>query len=107
MTTRHTTTAIAKPTCARLAHLDATIGRIWGHVQRAPLAAETVLVLVSDHGTNSVDGVYSQGFNMVKLLGSDEGGGHHVITKRRLLLDYSIKGIYPLVPLITTTYQRI
>jgi hypothetical protein len=41
----------------------------------------------------------------VKLLGSRAGGGHHVITKRRLMLDYSIKGVNPLVPLITTTTQ--
>ena len=48
--------------------------------------------------------LYSRGFNLVKLLGSPEGGGgHHVITKRRLMLDYAIKGINPLVPLITTT----
>jgi hypothetical protein len=37
------------------------------------------------------------------LLGSRAGGGHHVITKRRLMLDYAIKGVNPLVPLITTT----
>ncbi|MEJ7615677.1 MAG: alkaline phosphatase family protein [Pyrinomonadaceae bacterium] len=89
-----------------LQHLDAIIGRIWAHIQRSPLAAETVLVLVSDHGINSVEGIYSQGFNMVQLLGSDGGGGHHVVTKRRLMLDYSIKGIYPLVPLITTTTRE-
>jgi hypothetical protein len=41
----------------------------------------------------------------VKLLGSPQGGGHHVITKRRLMLDYSIKGVNPLVPLITTTTE--
>ena len=39
----------------------------------------------------------------MKLLGSREGGGHHVVTKRRLMLDYSLKGIYPFVPLITST----
>jgi hypothetical protein len=61
------------------------------------------MIIVSDHGFNSDPKVYSQGYNLVKLLGSAEGGGHHVITKRRLMLDYSVKGIYPLVPLITTT----
>ena len=40
----------------------------------------------------------------MKLLGSREGGGHHVITKRRLLLDYSIKGINPFVPPIIDDY---
>src|SRR5207244_11853471 len=64
---------------------------------------ETVLIVVSDHGFNTYERVISQGFNLVKLLGSRAGGGHHVITKRRLLLDYSIKGIDPFVPPITTT----
>ncbi|HEU4766871.1 MAG TPA: hypothetical protein VFS77_05830, partial [Pyrinomonadaceae bacterium] len=60
-------------------------------------------VLVSDHGFNTDEKIYSQGYNLVKLLGSRAGGGHHVITKRRLMLDYAIKGVNPLVPLITTT----
>ena len=83
--------------------LDAVIGRVWTAIQRSPQAADTALILVSDHGVNTDERVYSQGYNLVKLLGSAAGGGHHVITKRRLLLDYSIKGFYPLVPLITTT----
>src|SRR5256885_786991 len=41
-----------------------------------------------------------------KVLGTAAGGGHHVITKRRLMLDYSIKGIYPIVPDITTTTSQ-
>jgi hypothetical protein len=86
-----------------LQDLDNVIGRIWTAIEKSPLASETALVIVSDHGFNSNPGIYSQGYNLVKLLGSTEGGGHHVITKRRLLLDYSIKGMYPLVPLITTT----
>jgi hypothetical protein len=88
---------------AALQELDSVIGRIWTGVERSPLAADTALVVVSDHGTNSDERFYSQGFNLVHLLGSPEGGGHHVITKRRLLNDYAIKGTYPLVPLITTT----
>lgn len=86
-----------------LQSLDALIGRLWTAIQNSPNAAETVLVMVSDHGFNSNEKVYSQGYNLVKLLGSSEGGGHHVITKRRLLLQYAIKGINPFVPLITTT----
>ncbi|HKQ53624.1 MAG TPA: alkaline phosphatase family protein, partial [Pyrinomonadaceae bacterium] len=83
--------------------LDGVVGRVWTAIQKTPEAADTALVLVSDHGVNTDERVYSQGYNLVHLLGSREGGGHHVITKRRLLLDYSIKGFYPLVPLITTT----
>ncbi len=83
--------------------IDALVGRIWTAIQNAPQAQETALIVVSDHGFNTSEGVYSQGYNLVKLLGTPAGGGHHVITKRRLMLDYSLKGINFLVPLITTT----
>ncbi|HEY0545966.1 MAG TPA: alkaline phosphatase family protein [Pyrinomonadaceae bacterium] len=86
-----------------LQELDAVVGRIWTAIQKTQQADETAMVMVSDHGINTDERVYSQGYNLVKLLGSPGGGGHHVITKRRLMLDYSIKGFYPLVPLITTT----
>jgi hypothetical protein len=85
--------------------LDRIVGRLWTAIEATPQAGETALVLVSDHGTNSDERVYSQGFNLVKLLASRAGGGHHVITKRRLMSDYALKGIYPLVPLITTTTE--
>jgi hypothetical protein len=88
---------------AALRELDDQIGRIWTAIQEAPQAAETALVVVSDHGTNTDERVYSQGFNLVKLLASANGGGHHVVTKRRLMNDYAVKGFYPLVPLIYTT----
>jgi type I phosphodiesterase/nucleotide pyrophosphatase len=86
-----------------LREIDSIIGQVWTAIQQTPDAGDTALVLVSDHGFNSDDKIYSQGYNLVKLLGSRAGGGHHVITKRRLMLDYSIKGVNPLVPLITTT----
>jgi len=86
-----------------LKQIDVMLGQVWSAIQKSPLASETALVVVSDHGFNTDSRVYSQGYNLVKLLGSPEGGGHHVITKRRLLLDYAIKGVNPLVPLITTT----
>jgi hypothetical protein len=86
-----------------LKQMDSVIGQVWTAIQKTPQASETALVLVSDHGFNTDDRIYSQGYNLVKLLGSSAGGGHHVITKRRLMLDYSIKGINPMVPLITST----
>lgn len=89
-----------------LKHVDAAIGRIWTAVERSPLAEDTALILVSDHGTNTHEDVYSQGFSLIELLRSADGGGHHVITKRRPLLDYSIKGAYPFVPLITTSSKE-
>jgi hypothetical protein len=86
-----------------LKELDTVLGDIWTAIQKTPGAADTALILVSDHGTNSVEHVYSQGYNLVKLLGSTAGGGHHVVTKRRLLTDYAIKGMNPFVQEITTT----
>ncbi len=83
-----------------LKNLDLVIGKLWLAIQSSSRAYETALVLISDHGFNSREKVNSQGFNLVKLLASEAGGGHHVITKRRLMLDYSLKGIYPLTPLI-------
>lgn len=85
-----------------LKELDATFGRIWTAIRKSSLADDTALIVVSDHGINSDDRVYSQGYNLVKLLGSEAGGGHHVITKRRLLVDYAIKGVNPFAQSITT-----
>ena len=39
----------------------------------------------------------------LSFLAADAGGGHHIVTKRRLMLEYAIKGMYPLVPLIVST----
>jgi len=86
-----------------LKELDAMLGQIWTAIQKSPLASETALIIVSDHGINTDERVYSQGFNLVKLLGSSAGGGHHVITKRRLLADYAIKGVNPFAQDIVTT----
>jgi len=88
---------------ATLQQIDAQLGRLWTGIQNSPMAGETVFIIVSDHGFNTDERIISQGFNLVKLLGSRAGGGHHVITKRRLLMDYSIKSINPFVPPITTT----
>lgn len=89
-----------------LQELDGLIGRLWSAIQKSPMASETAFVVVSDHGFNSDERVISQGFNLVRVLSSTAGGGHHVVTKRRLMLDYSIKGIYPVVPDITTTTSQ-
>lgn len=86
-----------------LQRIDSVIGQVWTAIQKSPLADETAMVVISDHGVNTNEKIYSQGYNLVKLLGSRMGGGHHVVTKRRLMLDYSIKGVNPFVPLITST----
>ena len=86
---------------AGLKALDRTIGRIWVAIQSSSRADETAMVLVSDHGFNSEEKVYSQGFNLVNLFRSTAGGGHHVVTKQRMMSDYSIKAIYPFAPIVT------
>ena len=88
---------------ATLQEIDALLGRLWTGIQNSPMAADTAFIIVSDHGFNTDERVISQGFNLVRLLGSRAGGGHHVVTKRRLLMDYSIKAVNPFVPPITTT----
>ncbi|MFN0278915.1 MAG: alkaline phosphatase family protein [Pyrinomonadaceae bacterium] len=85
-----------------LKKIDRVIGTIWTAIQSSPRADETALVLVSDHGFNSQEKVNSQGFNLVRLLADAAGGGHHVVTKRRLMLSYTLKGMYPLTPLVRT-----
>lgn len=87
---------------ADIKKLDRTVGRFWTAIRDSSRAAETALVLVSDHGFNSKDKTYSQGYNIVKLLNKRTAGGHHVITKRRLMLDYDVKALYPFTPLIRT-----
>jgi len=89
-----------------LREIDGLIGRVWTAIQKGPFAADTALIVVSDHGFNTDERVISQGFNLVQLLGSYAGGGHHVITKRRLLMEYSLKSINPFVPPITTTTSQ-
>jgi hypothetical protein len=76
---------------------DAMLGRVYTAIQSSPLAEETALIVVSDHGMNSSPGVYSQGFNLVDYLGTAEGGGHHVVTNRYPLAAYRLKGLYPFV----------
>lgn len=82
--------------------IDRLIGNLWNAIRRSPGGEDTALILISDHGFNSAEKVISQGFNIVRMLGSAEGGAHHVVTKRRLMLDYTVRGLYPLTPIIRT-----
>lgn len=85
-----------------LKKLDLTLGRFWTGITASSRADETAMVLVSDHGFNAKEPIFSQGFNLVTMLSDATGGGHHVMTKRRILLDYAVKGVNPLVPAIIT-----
>jgi hypothetical protein len=82
---------------AELQQIDNLIGRVWNAIRNSPLANETLLVIVSDHGINSTPGVYSQGYNLVDWLRNPEGGAHHTITDRYPLDEYKLKGLNPLI----------
>src|SRR5258708_10498921 len=65
-----------------LGRIDSLIGRVWSAIEASPLAQQTVLVVVSDHGMNTQPGVYSQGFDLVTFFHTHAGGGHHIVTDR-------------------------
>jgi hypothetical protein len=83
-------------------HIDGAIGRIWSAIQQSPLADETVLVAVSDHGMNTTEGVYSQAYDLVHLFNSAAGGGHHVVTNRVLMQEFKLRGLDPFVFKVVT-----
>jgi predicted AlkP superfamily pyrophosphatase or phosphodiesterase len=85
-----------------LKSLDQTLGKFWTRIQASSRADETAMILLSDHGFNAEEPVFSQGFNLVTMLTDATGGGHHVMTKRRILLDYSLQGVNPFVPATAT-----
>ncbi|MDQ2844398.1 MAG: alkaline phosphatase family protein [Acidobacteriota bacterium] len=47
-----------------LQQLDAVLGQVWTAIQQGPLAEQTLLVAVSDHGMNNVPGIISQSFSL-------------------------------------------
>ncbi|HEY2842927.1 MAG TPA: alkaline phosphatase family protein, partial [Bryobacteraceae bacterium] len=85
-----------------LENLDALVGRIWNAIAASPLAAETALVLVSDHGMNTSENVVSQGFSLVDWFNSPAGGAHHVLTNRHPLTEFALKGLDPFVSEVIT-----
>ena len=80
-----------------LQRIDALIGRIWTAIQASPLGPETALFVVSDHGMNSEEGIYSQGYNLIDLLRSAAAGGHHVVTNRFPMEEFKLRGLDPFV----------
>ena len=85
-----------------LESLDALVGRLWNAIAASPLAAQTALVLVSDHGMNTSPAVFSQGFNLVDWFNSSAGGAHHVLTNRHPLAEFKLKGLDPFVSEVIT-----
>jgi len=82
--------------------IDALVGRVWSAIEASPLADSTLLVLVSDHGMNTSEGVYSQGYNLIDWFSSAAGGGHHVLTNRHPMTEFKLKGLDPFVSEVIT-----
>ena len=95
----HTGHATSEPAALlkKFHELDTLTGQIWKAIQQTPLAGQTVLVMVSDHGMNNAPGVVSQTYNLTDLLNSPAGGAHHVLTNREELSDFKFKSLYPLL----------
>src|SRR5579883_730969 len=68
-----------------LEELDSLVGRLWTMIQSSPGAADTMLVLVSDHGMNTDPSLYSQGYSLVDWFTGTAGGSNHVVTNRHPL----------------------
>ena len=83
-------------------HLDALVGRLWAAIETNPLASTTMLVMVSDHGMNTSEDVYSQGYNLIDWFNTAEGGGHHVLTNRHPMTEFKIRGLDPFVTEVTS-----
>ena len=89
--------------------IDALVGRIWSAIAANPSGDKTALVMVSDHGMNTADGIYSQGYSLIDWFNSAAGGAHHVLTNRHPMTEFKLKGLDPLVsevisPSAETTY---
>jgi hypothetical protein len=100
----HVAHSTPDPAAQRLAlqRIDALVGRIWTAIEASPLAAQTALVMVSDHGMNTQPGVFSQGYDLVRFFNSRAGGAHHVVTNRHPLTEYKLKGLDPFVSEVIT-----
>jgi hypothetical protein len=100
----HVAHGSADPAAQRqaLQRIDAMVGRIWSAIAASAQAAETLLVVVSDHGMNTQPGVYSQGYDLVQFFSGREGGAHHSVTNRHPMTEYKLKGLDPFVAEVVT-----
>ncbi|NWG12954.1 MAG: alkaline phosphatase family protein [Acidobacteria bacterium] len=85
-----------------LLRLDTLVGRVWSAIQDSSLAGQTVLVMVSDHGMNSEESTFSQGYSLLDLFGGGAGGGHHVLMNRHPMGKYKLRGLDPFVSEVVT-----
>jgi len=85
-----------------LESLDALVGRLWTAIAASPLAKTTAFVMVSDHGMNTTEGLYSQGYNLIDWFTSATGGAHHVMINRHPMTEFKLKGLDPFVTEVIT-----
>ena len=85
-----------------LRQIDNAVRDIWTAIEESSLASRTLLILVSDHGINTDPQVYSQGYSLIDLFGGAADGGHHIVTNRPPLSEYSLKSLSPGVREVTT-----
>jgi len=90
----------------KVQELDALVGRVWSAIASSPYPTTTALVLLSDHGMNTTDGIYSQGFNFVEWFNGASGGGHHVLTNRYPMQEFKVKGLNIFVSEVITPSQE-
>jgi hypothetical protein len=88
------------------AAIDSLVGRVWSAIEKSPLAAKTLLVLVSDHGMNTSPRAYSQGYDLVSLFRRANGGAHHVVTNRHTQSEFKLRGLYPFVHKVFTASEE-
>jgi len=101
----HLTPDVASQRLA-LQRIDGLIGRVWTAIQSTPEFPNTALIVVSDHGMNTVPGIYSQGYNLVDFFASRAGGAHHVVTDRHPMTEYKLKGLDPFVSDVITPSEE-
>jgi hypothetical protein len=87
---------------AALQRVDALAGRVWTAIQKSSMADRTVLAILSDHGMNSVEGIFSQGYSLVDWFRSTEGGAHHTATDRYPMDEYKLRGLNFMVSEVIT-----
>lgn len=87
---------------AALQRIDALAGRVWTAIRNSSMADRTVLAIVSDHGMNSAEGIYSQGYSLVDWFRSAEGGAHHTATNRYPMDEYKLRGLNFMVSEVIT-----
>ena len=85
--------------------IDALVGRVWSAIQVTPLADSTALILVSDHGMNTTQGTFSQGYSLVDYFTSASRSWRPSMRAEQpgiRLSEFKLMGLDPFVSAVTT-----